>query len=91
MSRLSKRAMAILALALLASCMVSCSDMNYYRGYKGNYAYVKLPNGTVVEGANVTYDYRAKNDFMIVTFEDGTEYFTHASNVCIVSSRDEEE
>lgn len=75
------------AIMSLSSCK---ADVNYYRGSKGDTAYIRMPNGEVIEATNVTYDYRRDNDFMVVRLEDGTQYFTHGTNVCIVKKTEEE-
>lgn len=86
-----KRLFSAVLIFMVMLSLCSCdADLSYYRGYKGDTAYIRLPNGDVIEKSNVTYDYRNDNDFVVVRLEDGTEYFTHASNVCIVSKIEEE-
>lgn len=52
--------------------------------YTFDYATVKLPDGTLVDGKVKTWARQDQADTIRVTYEDGKgEYLTHASNVVL--------
>ena len=76
----------ILVIALLCFMVFLCS-CNYQMvdlTYNFDYAYIKLPNGEVIEGEVQAWRDYEDGDQLQVTINDVT-YLTHASNVCLIS------
>jgi hypothetical protein len=70
----------VLVVAILCSCNMQIMDITY----NFDYAYVALPNGTVVEGEVDSWmDY--ESDAIQVVIK-GKTYVTHYSNVVLVKS-----
>lgn len=70
----------VLVVAVLCSCNMQIMDITY----NFDYAYVALPNGTVVEGKVDSWkDY--ESDAIQVVIK-GKTYVTHYSNVVLVKS-----
>lgn len=71
----------LLAVPLLASC--GNKDI-FNMTYTFEYASVKLPDGTIIDGQVEEWARSDKTDSIRVTFKDGKgTYFTHATNVVL--------
>lgn len=69
--------------AVLCCSLAGCNRTIFDTTYSYDYAYIALPNGTVVEG-NVENWRDYDGDQLQVTI-DGKTYLTHATNVVLVA------
>ena len=75
----------LLLLTLLVPLLASCGNKDILGlTYTFEYASVKLPDGTIIDGQVKEWAREDKTDSIRVTFKDskGT-YFTHATNVVL--------
>lgn len=79
-----KKLLILILLAISMLCISSCNRQIIDLTYSFDYAYVKLPNGEVIEGTVQSWCDYSDGDQLQVTIDDVT-YLTHASNVCLVS------
>ena len=70
----------IIGTGIFTACNYQMVDLTY----NFDYAYIKLPNGDVIEGKVQAWRDYEDGDQLQVTINDVT-YLTHASNVCLVS------
>ena len=78
----------ILVLILILSLSISAYAYNksiFDTKYHFNYAYVGLPNGKTIEGKVQSWKDWEDSDMLQVTFEDGITYYSHSSNIMLVS------
>ena len=78
----------ILAFILILSLSISAYAYNksiFDTKYHFNYAYVGLPNGKTIEGEVQSWKDWEDSDMLQVTFEDGITYYSHSSNIMLVS------
>ena len=80
-----KKILCVILIIALALVMVGCNKTVIDVKYHFNYAYVSLPDGSSVEGAVKAWDDYDDSDMMQVTFTDGRTFYTHASNIVLVS------
>lgn len=75
----------LLAILLVVPLLASCGNKDILGlTYTFEYASVKLPDGTVINGEVKEWAREDKTDSIRVTFKDGKgEYFTHATNVVL--------
>ena len=82
-----KRAKQLLLLftLLIVPMLVSCGNKDILGlTYTFEYATVKLPDGTIIDGEVKEWAREDKTDSIRVTFKDGKgTYFTHATNVVL--------
>ena len=80
----------ILAFALTLSLAGSAwADFNmtlFDTKYSFNYAYVGLPNGKTIEGKVKSWKDWDDSDMLQVTFVDGSTYYSHSSNIVLISN-----
>ena len=79
-----KKIIFLLGVLSAVLCMSSCNYQMVDLTYNFDYAYIRLPNGEVIEGAVRSWRDYEDGDQLQVTIGD-TTYLTHASNVCLVS------
>lgn len=87
-----KKIVAIILAFAIAVVVAACSastanayNKNFFDfTYHFNYAYVNC-FGTVVEGKVASWNDWEDSDVMQVTFENGDTYYTHSSNIILVS------
>jgi len=78
----------VLVFVLILSLGISAYAYNksiFDLKYHFNYAYVDLLNGTTVEGKVQSWKDWEDSDMLQVTFEDGATYYSHSSNIMLVS------
>ncbi len=81
-----KMVMAVVLTALLISCISGgCNRTLVDTACKFDYAYVQLPNGTIVEGRVQSWMDFTDNDQIRVTI-DGKTYLTSVINVVLVKN-----
>ena len=75
----------LLLLTLLVPLLASCGNKDILGlTYTFEYASVKLPDGTIIDGQAKEWAREDKTDSIRVTFKDGKgTYFTHATNVVL--------
>ena len=75
----------LLAILLVVPLLASCGNKDILGlEYTFEYASVKLPDGTIIDGQVETWARADKTDSIRVTFKDGKgTYFTHATNVVL--------
>lgn len=81
-----KKVKRLLLLAILVvPLLVSCGNKDILGlTYTFEYASVKLPDGTIIDGQVKEWAREDKTDSIRVTFKDGKgTYFTHATNVVL--------
>lgn len=71
----------VLACVLLAGCNETIIDTTYHF----DYAYVKLPDGTCVQGTVKRWKDWSDSDTIQITFADGGTYYSHSSNVVLIA------
>lgn len=74
----------IIPLLLITVWLCSCNYQMVDLTYNFDYAYIKMPNGEVIEGEVQAWRDYEDGDQLQVTINDVT-YLTHASNVCLIS------
>lgn len=79
-----KKFIVIFLLIITILCISSCNRQIIDLTYSFDYAYIKLPNGEIVEGKVQSWCDYEDGDQLQITINDVT-YLTHASNVCLIS------
>lgn len=79
----------LLCIILCAGCLIlalsACNKQIIDFDYCFNYAYVRLPNGETVEGRIKSWKDWNDSDMLQVTFYDGSIYYSHSTNIVLVS------
>lgn len=79
----------ILAFVLVLSLAgIAWADFNmslFDTKYSFNYAYVGIPNGGIIKGEVKSWKDWDDSDMLQVTFVDGSTYYSHSSNILLVS------
>ena len=75
----------LLAILLVVPLLASCGNKDILGlTYMFEYASVKLPDGTIIDGEVKEWAREDKTDSIRVTFKDGKgTYFAHATNVVL--------
>ena len=75
----------LLSTLLVVPLLASCGNKDILGlTYTFNYAQVKIPDGTIIDGQVDEWAREDKTDSIRVTFKDGKgTYFTHATNVVL--------
>lgn len=81
----AKRLLLLLSTLLIVPLFTACGNKDILGlTYTFEYAQVKLPDGTIIEGQVKEWAREDKTDSIRVTFKDGKgTYFTHATNVVL--------
>lgn len=82
---MKKAIILIFIVLLIAGMFCGCNKTIIDTTYSFNYAFVALPDGTCVDGPIRAWKDWRDSDVIQVTFTDGTVYYTHASNVVLIS------
>lgn len=79
----------LLAVAAVVTCLVGCGNSTFIdTTYTFNYAQIKLPDGTVVEGKLKQWcDY--DGDSIQLVMEDGVTYYVHMGNAAMMTEKPE--
>lgn len=79
----------LLCIILCAGCLIlalsACNEQIIDFNYHFNYAYVRLPNGEIVEGKIKSWKDWNDSDMLQVTFYDDSIYYSHSTNIVLVS------
>ena len=79
----------LLCIILCAGCLIfalsACNKQIIDFDYHFNYAYVRLPNGEMVEGRIKSWNDWSDSDMLQVTFYDNSIYYSHSTNIVLVS------
>ena len=75
----------VLILSLAGSAWADFNMNLFDTKYSFNYAYVGLPNGKTIEGEIKSWKDWDDSDMLQVTFTDGSTYYSHSSNIVLVS------
>ena len=76
----------VLVLSLAGSAWAGGFNMSLFdTKYSFNYAYVGLPNGKTIEGEVKSWKDWDDSDMLQVTFVDGSTYYSHSSNIVLIS------
>lgn len=81
---MKKILIALVAASLLISVLVSCNMTVIDTTWSFERAIVMLPNGVVVEGNVQSWTEFDSSDMIQVKIDDNV-YFTHSTNVCLIS------
>lgn len=74
----------ILLTVITFTCLVGCGNQTFFdTTYNFKYAQIKLPDGRIKIGSVKKWKDYSDSDTIQVKFEDGTIYYTHASNVIL--------
>ena len=75
----------LLSILLVVPMLTACGNKDILGlTYTFEYAQVKLPDGTIIDGQVKEWAREDKTDSISVTFKDGKgTYFTHATNVVL--------
>ena len=74
-----------LVLSLAGSAWADFNMTLFDTKYSFNYAYVGLPNGKTIEGKVKNWKDWDDSDMLQVTFVDGSTYYSHSSNIVLIS------
>lgn len=75
--------MIILFAGLFSACNKQILDLTY----EFNYAYVKLQDGTVIQGEVSSWRDYEDGDQLQITFENGDTYLVHSCNATLIKRR----
>lgn len=75
----------VLVLSLAGSAWADFNMSLFDTKYSFNYAYVGLPNGKTIEGEVKSWKDWDVSDMLQVTFVDGSTYYSHSSNIVLIS------
>ena len=75
----------VLILSLAGSAWADFNMSLFDTKYSFNYAYVGLPNGKTIEGEVKSWKDWDDSDMLQVTFTDDSTYYSHSSNIVLVS------
>ena len=79
----------LLCIILCAGCLIlalsACNKQIIDFDCHFNYAYVRLPNGEMVEGRIKSWKDWNDSDMLQVTFYDDSIYYSHSTNIVLVS------
>ena len=82
---MKKRIFTIVLAALLCVSASACGNRQWYdTTYRFDYAIIKLPDGTCVEGEVQSWTDYDDGDQIQVKI-DGKTYLVHSSNICLIS------
>lgn len=81
-----KKLTAVILALILILCLCSCNAQLIDTTYSYEKAIISLPNGEVIEGdVNSWKDYEDSDQIQVNI--NGIQYYTHSSNVVLISSR----
>ena len=75
----------VLVLSLAGSAWADFNMSLFDTKYSFKYAYVGLPNGKTIEGEVKSWKDWDVSDMLQVTFVDGSTYYSHSSNIVLIS------